>query len=169
MNVLLGLAGVIVCLTGCTSKPLLDYSTDTPPMILTPGSQAGLIDGRARFREIFCAINEERGESLPHYRPCDESLSRLIGEGEPTGRPVNLGASRTSLTTFIVPGVGWNCIKNYIDTQFTAMEHVSQFGYSSEFLEVEALSSTKRNTQIIHDAILARPESRDGNRLVLFG
>ena len=38
------------------------FSTDTPPLVLGPAAQAGVVDKRARFREIYCAVLEARGD-----------------------------------------------------------------------------------------------------------
>jgi hypothetical protein len=46
---------VLGVLGGCAAKPLVPFSTDTPPLALVPAGQAGVQDKRARFREIFSA------------------------------------------------------------------------------------------------------------------
>ena len=61
MNLVLG---------ACATKPLVPYSTDTPPLALVPASQAGVQDKRARFREVYCAVLEARAHEVPDYRPC---------------------------------------------------------------------------------------------------
>ena len=68
---------VVTCIvvSACSTKPLSPYMEDTPPLILVPAVQAGVEDQRGRFREIFCAVLEERGTTLPDYRPCDEALA----------------------------------------------------------------------------------------------
>jgi hypothetical protein len=161
---------VWVCqaLTGCGSEPLVPYSTDTPPLILMPAVQAGVVDKRARFREIYCAVLEAR-DYLPDYRRCEEALMRVGEEPASTKRAVDLGPSRRRLVAAMVPGLGFDCIEEWLEPPGSVSQHVRQFGYDLEVIKVHALSGTENNARQIRDALLARPVESDPARLVLIG
>ena len=161
-------AGVGLGLVACTSEPLVPYSTDTPPLVLVPAAQAGVVDKRARFREIYCAVLEAR-PALPDHRSCEEALTRVGEEPAGTAQPVDLGASRRRLIAALVPGLGFECFEKWLESPGTAAEHVRQYGYDQVLLKVDALSSTTNNARQIRDALLAMPAEPGPARLVLIG
>jgi hypothetical protein len=166
-----GFLVVAACLTlgACTPTPLIPYSADTPPLMLAPASQVGVQDQRGRFREIYCAVLEARGGSLPDYRPCGESLTHVGAEPAGTGSPVDLGPSKRRLVAALVPGIGYECFKAWLSPPGTVRQHVSQFGYDAIHLKVDALSSTENNAREIRDTIMAMPSDGGVPRLVLIG
>lgn len=165
------LAPLSICLAlgACASKPLIPYSTDTPPLALVPASYAGVEDGRGRFREIYCAVLEAGGSQLPDYRPCDDALTRVGTEPGGTGKPIDLGPSRRHLVAAIVAGIGYDCFKQWLNPPRTVASHVRQFGYDAMLLPVDALSGSARNARQIRDAIMAMPSEAGAPRLVLMG
>ncbi len=156
-------------LVACSSKPLVPFTTETPPLILTPASYAGVEDGRARFREIFCTVLELRGDELPDFRPCEEALTRLGAEQAGAGTPVDTGQSRTGLMVGMVSGVGWECIEGWLNQDKEIGAHVKKMGFKGFRIRVDGLSGTQNNARQIRDAILALPSEDQDRPLVLFG
>lgn len=162
----LAVALAALLLGGC-SKPLLSYSLDTPPLILTPSSQAKMEDGRDRFREIYCAVQKDHGAGLPYDRPCEEVILRLGGEPEPGGTPVSLGPSELKLRVLFVPGLFNDCIKSS-SVYSHARAHIERYGYKTESLPVSGRSSSTHNALQIRNALLGR-ELLPEERIVLVG
>jgi hypothetical protein len=162
------IAGCLL-LAGCSSPPLMSYSADTPPLVLTPASQAGVQDRRGRFREIYCAVLESHGPTLPDYRTCEVALNRVGNEPAGTGRPVDLGRSKRHLIAVFVSGIGYACFERWLRSPNTVIEHLRRFGYDAVQLKVDALSSSEKNARQIRDAIMAMPLPAGAPRLVLVG
>jgi dienelactone hydrolase len=156
-------------LGACASNPLMPFSTNTAPLALVPASQAGVMDKRGRFREIYCAVLNARGPGLPDYRPCEDALSLVGTEPAGTGKPVDLGPSRRHLIAAVVPGIGYDCFKRWLDPPGTVVTHLRKFGFDAMPLDVDALSSSDNNARQVRDAIMAMPAPEDAPRVVLVG
>jgi hypothetical protein len=154
-------AGTLVTLWGC-SQPLIPFSLDTPPVVLTPISFANITDGRARFREIYCAIRADHGKGLPEDLPCDDALVRLPGEPQSTGRPVNLPTTH-SLRVVVVPGFFDECIRKYVQAFSDGLAHLEHHGWRTGSIPVSGRSGTAHNASQIRDFVLGlslAPEER---------
>ncbi len=165
----LAIALVSLCLAACASKPLIPYSTSSPPLVLLPATQAGIADKRGRFREIYCAVLEAHGHSLPDYRSCDDALTQLGNEPAGGGSAVELGASQRHLVAVLVPGIGFDCIVPWLAPAGTTADNLRKFGYDLELVKVDALSSSAHNAKQVRDAVLAMDAGGAAPRLVLIG
>ena len=155
-------------LAACTPRPLLDGDAAMPPLVLLPAGQPGVVDGRARFREIFCALSAHHGAALPDHRPCEAALHRLPGEAPTSGRPVNLGAARLGLRLMLVPGLAAQCFGDLGRPLPLAARHVEGLGYEVSWIDVDGLSSSTRNAAEIRAAVLTMPDLA-GRPIVLLG
>jgi hypothetical protein len=158
-----------VVLGACATRPLAPYSSDTPPLVLMPVAQAGVVDGRARFREIYCAVLEAHGRSLPDYLPCEEALSQVGTEPTGTGRPVDLGPSRRHLVAAVVPGIGYECFEPWLEAREAIVKHLRSQGFDEVMIKVDALSSTTNNARQVRDVLMAMPAEKGTPRIVLLG
>jgi hypothetical protein len=156
-------------LAGCAGAPLEPFSADGVPLVLMPVAQAGVQDKRGRFREIYCAVLQARGDSVPDQRACADALTRLGTEPAGSGKPVPLGPSNRRLVAALVPGIGYDCIAQWMQPPGTAAAHVRQFGYDLVPVKVDALSGTARNARQIRDAVMAMDLGPGKPRLVLVG
>ena len=153
-------------LSGCVSRPLQPYSTDTTPQMLVPAIQTPTQDKRARFREIFCTILEARKETTPDYRECREALTTVGQEQAPTGEAINLNISTSGLEAVFVPGLGRDCVEQWLATENTIPTHLASQGYPMHSLNINGLGSSEGNAHKIRDELMAIPDSSVSPKLV---
>ena len=167
-----GVAGLFVLgavLVACSSQPQVPFSYTLEPLSFEPGNTYNVTDGRARFREIFCAANEDHGEALPDYTPCEEALVRFDDEPEPTGLPVDLGPSSANLVGKMVPGLAYSCVKAWLHHDNSAPNHVATLGYETGFIQVEGIASSETNADLIAEYVAGLGPEYDQRPLILFG
>ena len=159
----------LLMLGACSSQPQVPFSYPLEPLSFEPGNTYNVTDGRARFREIFCAANEDHGESLPDYRPCEEALVRFDDELPPTGAPLDLGPTSTQMIAKMVPGLAYSCIKAWLHHDNSAPNHVATLGYETGFIQVEGIASSETNADLIAEYVLSLGPEYDERPLVLVG
>ena len=160
---------IVFLLTACAGKPLNPWTADSPPLALVPVADAGVSDQRGRFREIFCAVLESRGQEWPDYRPCDEALTRVADEPAGTGEPVQMGESHRKLLALIVPGVGWECIETWLKLDDSVSSLMESFGFQTELVKVDGLSGVDNNARQIRDFIADLPAEFNDYKVLLIG
>ena len=144
------------------------YSLDIPPVLLAPASAAGIADGRARFREIFCAVQKDHGAAFPYDRPCDEALHRLGYEPPGGGDPVFLGPARVPLRIVVVPGIFGECVQGMARPFEDTIAPLKALGWTVQPLDISGRSSSAANAEAIRSK-LRDLRLRPGEKLVLVG
>ena len=165
-----GIIIILILLVGsaCSSRHESKSFIDISPLILTEASNANVQDGRGRFREIYCAIREHHGKSLPNDRPCNRVLHELRDEPQPTGEPVHLGDSYLNLRVIVVPGIFSECIADFISTFSDALEHLHSHGYRTDIIQVGGRSSSAFNALQIRNALMNLDASSE-EKIILIG
>ncbi|MFO7707260.1 MAG: hypothetical protein R6V84_03730 [Desulfobacterales bacterium] len=138
---------------------MLKYDRKTPPTALVPIGYAGISDERARFREIFCAVQEDHGSQFPDDRPCGQALHRLSGESAPEGKPVYLGHARLPLRWVIIPGLSEECVADFIQPFSDARPHLESLGFKTDSIMVSGLGGSAHNASMIRQAVADMPEA----------
>jgi pimeloyl-ACP methyl ester carboxylesterase len=157
----LAVVALAALLGACAAAPVEPFNAPLPP---------GIDDGRARFTEIFCAVLETRGDSLPDGRPCSEALSKVSdGPPVPGAGSVDLGRSTTPYTAALVPGIGYACIESWLQPAADSHQHLAQHGFAAVVLSVDALSGSTHNAGQVRDALMAMAPPPGPPRIVLLG
>ena len=109
------------------------------PAMTVPVSFANVIDDRARFRQIFCALDADHGSQFPARRSCENALQRLGGEGAPSLRPIPVRPSDRGrlLHIVIVPGMFGQCLKKWALPLQDAASYMRRQGYRVDTIDVE--------------------------------
>lgn len=139
-------------LASCT-PPLLKNTTDKVPQALLPAVYLPAKDGRARFREIYCAIREDHGRDLPEDRPCEEALADLGDEPPSSKNSVFLGQSRSSFRTVVVPGIFGECVIEEAPPFEHARDHIESLGFTTGIIDVKGRFGSQHNAKVIADYV----------------
>jgi hypothetical protein len=168
---LTGLLCITALLSACASTPEPEQPTAEQTRLEMQSCIASekVEDGRGRFREVFCAVLQERGQEFPDYRPCEEALRDTGAELGATGKPVSLGEAQSDALLLMVPGLGWNCFEDFLDISGSGPKHVAKFGYEMRMVPVDGLSSTQNNARMIRDYVAQLPAEDAERPIILAG
>jgi len=153
---------------GCMNTPLVEYSTDTPPLVRLPAEQSDVVDGRARFRDMYCTFERVYGRSIPFNRPCAEALMTLDDEPASEDAFVDLSTPVTTRRVLIAPGLWAECFAGVLDPFQPAVERLRARGYGIERLPVGGRFSSVQNARVIRDYVREMDLGRD-ERIVFVG
>ena len=133
--------------------------------MLVPTTQAGIVDGRGRFREIFREVLAVRSAKHLSGAPYDDGsmLWKLSGEPAETGKPVAVGSSSGNFRVVIVPGLLAECIAE-VSTAFSdTRSRLEGLGYKTDYIQTKGRRSSAVNADLIRDAVMGMPS---GERII---
>jgi len=130
-----GLLATLI-LSGCASNPILSYESDAPAQLLAPIQIAGVKDGRARFREIFCERFDAIGPPADGGPSCSDYLHRLADEPVSSREPPRPRIPLQSVRFFVVPGFMGDSVPGGVRVLGPSVDRLTGKGYRIEYLQV---------------------------------
>lgn len=165
----LGAAAALLLAKNRSKTADLAVGAPDRPLVTVPVRLAGVFDDRARFRQIFCALDAAHGARFVVQRTCQDSLQQLAGEQPQLPRPVSISPPRSTplLHVVIIPGMFGQCVKRWSLPLQDAATYLRSQGYRVDTIEVGGRSSSKQNADTIANALpqLLKP----GERLLIIG
>ena len=101
---------------------MLPYELDIPMQVLSVSGAPPVSDGRARFRELFCA--ELAADPDFADEDCDSYLHRLADEPAPAGNVLE-PAHDLELKMVVIPGMFSDCIADFSRPYQTCLLYTS--------------------------------------------
>ncbi|MGB5735634.1 MAG: hypothetical protein WBM40_14460 [Thiohalocapsa sp.] len=166
-NTLCGLLVVLV-FGGCASKPILTYESDAPAQVLSTIHAAGVKDGRARFREIFCERFDAIGPPSTGRPTCLDYLHRLPDEPSSTKEAARPRIPLSSVRFVLVPGYMGDAAPGGAKTLGPTIDRLTAKGYRIEYLQVSGGGGGVYNADRIA-AYFREREFPEHEKLVLIG
>ena len=80
-----------------------------------------------------------------------------------------MGPSHRKLLALIVPGVGWECIENWLKLDESVNALLATSGIKTEVIKVDGLSSSATNARQIRDFVVSLPEQFHDHEILLIG
>lgn len=161
------LAALAAWVGSCAPAPM-PFDEKVPAQVWTYIGAPPVIDGRSRFRAVFCELAGDRQVSLGLTTDCDTFLWRLTDEPKVTASPLHLPAHDLDLTILIVPGAFADCFGEIGEPYPEGVAQLKAMGYRIDSVPVSGLSSSSANAGRIAEAV-ADLELAPSQRLVLLG
>lgn len=121
---------------GCATQSILTYESESPAMVLSTAGAAGISDGRARFREIFCERFRAIGPPENGKPYCGDYLHRLVDEPAPGSQAAGEPMPTAALRFVIVPGYMGDAAPGGMRALGTSIDRLAGMGYRIEYLQV---------------------------------
>lgn len=132
------IAAVLVStlLGGCAGGPMISYDNEAPAQVLSTTAAAGIEDGRARFRKIFCEKFATIGPPNNGKPSCGDYLHRLVDEPEHSSQPHREPLPVAAVRFVIVPGYMGDAAPGDMRVLGPSIDRLARKGYRIEYLQV---------------------------------
>lgn len=147
-------------LSACASVPTQQELASMPGPHSDMSAQATLVDGRARFRDVFCGVlarQEGRDDRVPD---CPGWLWKL-GD-EPAAAPRPLPQADRTVQVYLVSGAFSECLGEDARPFNRAAVSLARAGYRIATIVVSGRSGSEYNARQIADRLADPPEGEAG-------
>jgi pimeloyl-ACP methyl ester carboxylesterase len=144
---------MVVTVFGCARPFKYPYTVDYPGAYLHPIAVPSVVDGRERFREIFCGLLAEDPEYRDEAGHCEDFLLRLSDEGPLDTNPGPLPGGNTRYRILVVPGLFNECFVGTGLPFETSIEALRNRGIRIERIVVSGHSSCDQNAAYIAEFV----------------
>jgi hypothetical protein len=125
---------------------------------------AGVKDRRGEFRQLFCFQEEQ---PLNAEDACRAALREFRGEPQSDAKTLAQPDLRGDYRLVVVTGMAWDCFRDVIDADELPTTRLKEYGFDTQLIEVEGLSSSDSNAAFIAETLLS--DANDSRPLLLFG
>ena len=157
-----------ITLSGCIAPVKHEMTTDYPAAMIRTVGAPPVIDGRARFRQIFCRLLKASYGNTGFSGGCEEALLKLSDEPVPVEPFRPLPERTTRFRVLIVPGFLNECFTSIALPFEEAIQSLDDKRVTFEVFMVSGHSSSEANAVSIAEKIAALVLDPD-ERLVLIG
>jgi hypothetical protein len=167
---------------GCGVNALVPRTTEGPAVVMVPAALAGVRDGRARFRQVFCEVLRAHAVAQGASDDCERRLLRLSDEPAPGPAPASTASAAVPewpaspplpsspaarLSVAYVLGFGSDCAGQGALIEQEMGPFLATLGLPLRVLHVDGLGSSDANARALRDALLAWADPAE--RVVLIG
>jgi pimeloyl-ACP methyl ester carboxylesterase len=154
---------------GCVGPVKHEMTTDYPAAVLYALGTPPVIDGRARFREIFCRLLAAEPTCTGVARcVCDKFLLKFNDEPLPDAIPLSGADLSTRYRVMVVPGFLNECFASIALPFEDAIPSLNERGFKIDEMVVSGRSSSDANAVYIAETINNLDLGED-EKLVLVG
>jgi hypothetical protein len=161
------LAAVFLWSGGCRPA-MMPFDKNVPAQALSYIGAPPVSDSRMRFREIFCELLDVNRLRFGLEVGCTDYLWRLNDEPQGGPGPESLPDHDPDLSILIVPGAFSDCFEHIGKPYQVAAARFRHMGYQINNVDVEGLSSSSKNAEIIAAAV-ANQKMGPSEQLILLG
>ena len=158
----------IAVMAGACSLKLQKFDIETPAQILATVDSPPVMDGRSRFRHVFCSLLKEMPGASSDIQNCTSLLWRLADENINKGSGGALPHHDPGLKIFIVSGAFSDCFPELGAPFQKGIDRLKGLGYRIETIAIEGRSGSEQDASLIAEALRQKID-RATDRLLLIG